>query len=85
MQCPVCTAFRHRLSQESENEAVATLRQRGRVTGGTPGKSFHELESEILISRKRRAHIATELHSHVQEVHGKDLDNSLGLGKVASA
>jgi hypothetical protein len=32
MQCPVCTFFKRELNQECENEAVATLRQRARLT-----------------------------------------------------
>jgi hypothetical protein len=48
------------------------------------GQLFQNLESEILISRKRQAHIATELHSHLQEVHGED-SYSFGVGKTASA
>jgi len=83
MQCTVCAAFKRQLSQESENEAVATLRQRARVTTSVAGQSSQNLESEILISRKRQAHIATELHSHVKAVHGEDSDNSFGVGKTA--
>ena len=85
MQCPVCAAFKRQLSQECENEAIATLRQRGRATTAAAGQSFQDLESEILISRKRRAHIATELHSHTQEMHREDSDHRLGIGKAASA
>ena len=85
MQCSVCAALKRQLSQESENEAVATLRQRARVTAAAAGQSFRDLESEILISRKRRAHIATQLHSHAQAAHGEDSDNSSGIEKAASA
>ena len=85
MQCPVCNALKRELSQECEHEAVATLRQRARLAAPVSGQSSHDLESEILISRKRRAHIATELHEHTQDVHPEDSDSSLGIGKVASA
>jgi len=85
MQCPVCNAFKRELSQECEHEAVATLRQRANLAAPVSGQSFQDLESEILLSRKRRAHIATELHEHTQDVHPEDSDSSLGIGKVASA
>lgn len=85
MQCPVCTAFQRELSQECENEAVATLRQRACLAAPVAGPSFRELESEILLSRKRRAHIATELRAHNQDAHREDADHSQGLGKAASA
>lgn len=85
MQCPVCIAFKRELSQEWENEAAATLRQRARLAAPAAGPSFQDLENEILISRKRRAHIATELHAHTQDVHPEELDHSLGSRKAASA
>ncbi len=84
MQCPVCDAFKRELSQECENEAVATLRQRACLAGPPAGHSFQDLESEILTSRKRRAHIATELRAHNQDVHHEDQDGSLEIGKAAS-
>ena len=85
MQCPVCTAFQRELSQECEHEAVATLRQRAYLAAPVGGPSFQELESEILKSRKRRAHIATELRAHSQDAHRDDSDHSLEIGKAASA
>jgi hypothetical protein len=85
MQCPICTAFQRELSQECEHEAVATLRQRAHLAAPVGGPSFQELQSEILTSRKRRAHIATELRAHNQDAHREDSDQSLALGKAASA
>ncbi len=85
MQCPVCSAFKRELSHEWENEASATLRQRAHLASPVPGQSSQELESEILLIRKRRAHIATELHAHAQDVHPEVSDHSLGIGKAASA
>ncbi len=74
MQCPVCVAFKRELSQESENEAVATLRQRARSAVPIAADAFEDLEREILVSRKRRAHIATEFRAHADDVHRNDLD-----------
>ena len=85
MQCPICTAFQRELSQESENEAVATLRRRAYLAAPVGGPSFQDLEGEILASRKRRAHIATEFRAHNQDAHREDPDHLLALGKAASA
>jgi hypothetical protein len=85
MQCPVCAAFKRELNQECENEAVATLRQRARLAAPVDGEAVQDLEREILISRKRRAHIATELHAHTQEAHRDNSGDPLGIGKAASA
>ncbi len=85
MQCPVCTAFQRELSQECENEAVATLRQRACLAAPVAGQSFQDLESKILMSRKRRAHIATELRAHNQDVHCEDPNHWFGIGKAVSA
>ena len=85
MQCPVCDAFKRELSQECEHEAVATLRQRAHLAAPMASQSFQDLESAILLSRKRRAHIATELRAHNQDVHREDLDDSFESGKAASA
>lgn len=85
MRCPVCTAFKRELSQESEIEVVATLRQRARLVAPVTGQSFQDMEGEILISRKRRAHVATQLHAHTQDVHSEGSDQSRGIGKAAFA
>jgi len=85
MHCPVCTAFKRQLSHESENEAVATLRQRARLASPVAGPPSQDLENEILISRKRRAHIANELQQHTRTVHSEVSDLSLGIGEAASA
>ena len=85
MQCPVCTAFKRELSQEWEHEAVATIRQRASLAASVDGQSFQDLGSEILLSRKRRAHIATELHEHTQDAHPEYADIWLKIGRVASA
>ena len=85
MQCPVCDAFKRELSQECEHEAVATLRQRACFAAPLAGHTFQDLESEILLSRKRRAHIATELRAHNQDVHSEEPDHWFEIGKAASA
>ncbi len=85
MQCPVCATFKRQLNHESENEAAATLRQRARLAAPVAGQSSQDLENEILVSRKRRAHIATELHRHTQAAHPEASDLSLGISEAASA
>ena len=69
MQCAVCSAFKRELSRVGENETVATLRQRALLVDPVADQSFQDLESEILISRKRRARIASELRAHNQHAH----------------
>lgn len=77
MQCSICSALKRELGREGEKEAVATIRQRARLMVSVPDHSAQEMiENVILTSRKRRAHIATELHAHEVDVHGKKSDQS---------
>ena len=85
MQCPVCAALKRELSHEGEIEAVATLNLRARFAGPAADHSPQDLESVILISRKRRAHIATELYVHHEHVHDEKAHKLLGFHKNASA
>jgi hypothetical protein len=65
MQCPICDALKRELGREGETEAVATLEQRARWIAPVADHSRQDvLENVILVSRKRRAHVATELYEH---------------------
>ena len=85
MQCPVCSAFKRELSLECEIEADATLKQRSRSFAPASGQSAPDLESVVLVSRKRRAHIATKLDAHNEDVHGGESNPPLNIRRAASA
>jgi hypothetical protein len=85
MQCPVCTAFKRELSHECEIEADATLKQRARSFAPDAGQSAPDLESVVLVSRKRRAHIATKLDAHNEDMHTAEADHPLRIRKTTSA
>ena len=65
MQCPVCAALNREHNHECEAEASATLK--GRALCDPPTRQ--RLESEVLCSRKRQAHLASELHQHRMAQH----------------
>jgi len=86
MQCSICTAFKSEIGREDETEAVATLKQRARMIGPLADCSTEDvLENVILVSRKRRAHIATELRVHQDDVHAAEPDQLPGVRQTASA
>ena len=86
MQCRICTASNRELGREEETEAVATLKQRARMIAPLPDCSTQDvLENVILVSRKRRAHIATELYAHQDDAHAKEPDQLQGVRQTASA
>ena len=87
MPCRVCAALKREISREGETEAVATLDLRARFAGPVADHSLQaiDLESVILISRKRRAHIATELYAHYEGVHGEEAHRVPGVREAASA
>lgn len=84
MQCRICTALKLELGREGETEAVATLKQRARSIASLADSASQDvLENEILVSRKRRAHLATELCAHQEEVHSGKADSHLPLWDTA--
>ena len=84
MQCPVCTAIKRELSHECEIEADATLKQRARSLAPVSGQTAPDLESVVLVSRKRRAHIATELDAHNEDMHEGESNPPLSIRRTAS-
>ena len=75
MQCHVCAALTRELGREGETEAAATLKLRARLIAPVADHSQQDvLENVILSSRKRRAHLATELYGHQRDRHGKKSD-----------
>jgi hypothetical protein len=71
MPCPVCAALNREHNHECEAEANATLKRRADLLGSHGGdvSAREQLDQEVLRSRKRQAHIATELHHHQTEPH----------------
>jgi hypothetical protein len=71
MSCPVCAALNREHNHECKTEAKATLKQRAEFL--SPHRASvstqDELALEVLLSRKRQAHIAFELHQHQTELH----------------
>lgn len=85
MQCRICKALKRELGREGESEAVATLKQRARMIATVADPAPQDvLENVILVSRKRQAHLATELYAHQEDVHGEEGDQSSGVRKAAS-
>jgi hypothetical protein len=84
MECSVCRAFNREHSRECETEATATLKQRARPVGSVHSP-HHELEHVILGSRKRQAHIASQLQGHKEDFHTDQADKPEGLRKTAVA
>jgi hypothetical protein len=59
-------------NRECETEAVATLHQRTQIGRSAVDHSEQDkLANVILGSRKRQAHIASELHGHRETAHTK--------------
>jgi hypothetical protein len=86
MQCSICNALKRELGTEGQTEAVATLKQRARSNALVADDSPQDvLDNVILSSRKRRAHIATELYAHEVDVHGERSDQSPRVRAAASA
>jgi metal-responsive CopG/Arc/MetJ family transcriptional regulator len=72
MECPVCVALNRQHNRECETEAAATLHQRTRIGLSTGDHSEQDkLANVILGSRKRQAHIASELQGHRETAHTK--------------
>jgi len=85
LQCRICNALKREIGREGETEAVATLKQRARMITSVADDSQQDvLDNVILISRKRRAHIATELHTHRKNVHGVEEDQSPAARKASA-
>jgi len=85
MQCPVCSALKLELSHECEIEAGATLKQRARSFAPVSGQAAPDLESVVLVSRKRRAHIATKIDAHNEHMHEGEANPPLPVRKAASS
>ncbi len=84
MLCRTCIAFKRELSREGEKEAAATLKRRARSIGSVADRAKEDvLENAILVSRKRQAHVASELHAHREYAHGELLDSSPEVHKIA--
>jgi hypothetical protein len=84
MQCRICNALKRELGREGETEAAATLRQRVRMMAWIADHSPQDvLDGLILVSRKRQAHLASELHSHQEDVHGEERGQSPGVRKTS--
>jgi hypothetical protein len=75
MRCPLCTALNLEHSHECETEASATLKGRSRRNDAL---TQDQLDQTVLSSRKRQAHIASELHQHRVNEH-----SILGIAKIA--
>jgi hypothetical protein len=85
MHCRICHALKRELGREGETEATATLKQRARMITSVADDSQQDvLDHVILVSRKRRAHIATELHTHRKDVHGVEEDQLPGVRKASA-
>ena len=80
MHCPICSALELENKVESEAEAVATLKRRSEKTCSHRDISAqNQLDQDVLRSRKRQAHIASELHEHRTAQHPRP-----DLAKTAS-
>jgi hypothetical protein len=75
MRCPICTALNREHDHECEAEATATIKLR---TEHANISTQDQLDKAVLISRKRQAHIAFELHQHRVKEH-----SILGIAKLA--
>jgi hypothetical protein len=71
MQCQLCAALNREHSDECEAEASATLKRRSQLLASHPGDASmqDQLDQDVLSSRKRQAHIASELHEHRIQEH----------------
>ena len=71
MHCPICAALQRESRVEGEAEATATLKRRLELSCShrADATQGHELDQNVLTSRKRQAHIASELHEHRCEQH----------------
>ena len=86
MLCHMCAALTREHGREGETEAAATLKLRARLIAPVADHSQRDvLENVILRSRKRRAHLATELYGHQQDRHGKKSDPLPRLRNAAPA
>jgi hypothetical protein len=85
MQCRICNILKRELGREGESEAVATLKQRARLIATVADPSPQDvLENVILVSRKRQAHLAAELHAHQEDVHADEMDSLPGVRKASA-
>jgi hypothetical protein len=71
MHCPICSALERESMVEGEAEATATLKRRLELSCSHRSDAAHgqELDQDVLRSRKRQAHIASELHEHRSKQH----------------
>lgn len=87
MECAVCAALNREHNRECETEAAATLKQRARLSSHAPEPSPSEqepLDTVILGSRKRQAHIAIQLHGHLEAEHAGEDGPEAGVRQATS-
>jgi hypothetical protein len=75
MPCPICIALNRQHDHECEAEAHATIRRRNEHADSS---TQDQLDQAVLISRKRQAHLAFQLHQHRVREH-----SIFGTAKVA--
>jgi len=72
MSCPICESLHHEHSQECETEARAIIKQQLTLSFGAMGTAVaHDpgLDETILVSRKKRLKLATQMSEHKARHH----------------